>query len=45
MGDAFDLLETMRWTPDHGFFLLDRHLRRIAESARHFGYALRAPGP
>src|SRR4029077_2495137 len=27
MGDAsvaFDLLETIRWTPGHGFFLLDR---------------------
>ena len=41
MGDApvaFDLLETIRWTPGHGFFLLDRHLTRIARSARHFGY-------
>ena len=35
---AFDLLETIRWTPRHGFFLLDRHLTRIAGSARHFGY-------
>jgi len=38
MGDAFELLETIRWTPGHGFFLLDRHLTRIARSARHFGY-------
>ena len=35
---AFDLLETIRWTPGRGFFLLDRHLTRIAGSARHFGY-------
>jgi branched-subunit amino acid aminotransferase/4-amino-4-deoxychorismate lyase len=38
MADAFELLETIRWTPGHGFFLLDRHLARIAGSARHFGY-------
>jgi branched-subunit amino acid aminotransferase/4-amino-4-deoxychorismate lyase len=39
MGEAFELLETIRWTPGHGFFLLDRHLTRLAASARHFGYA------
>jgi para-aminobenzoate synthetase/4-amino-4-deoxychorismate lyase len=38
MSRAFDLLETMRWTPDGGFFLLDWHLRRVSTSARHFGY-------
>ena len=38
MGDGFELLETIRWTPGRGFFLLDRHLTRIASSARHFGY-------
>jgi para-aminobenzoate synthetase/4-amino-4-deoxychorismate lyase len=32
----FELLETMRWTPD-GWYLLDRHLARLRESARHFG--------
>jgi para-aminobenzoate synthetase / 4-amino-4-deoxychorismate lyase len=35
---SFDLLETMRWTPDNGFFLLDRHLNRLARSASHFDY-------
>jgi len=35
---AFDLLETIRWTPGEGFFLLDRHLRRMRGSAGHFGY-------
>ena len=39
MSLAFDLLETLQWTPAHGFLLLDRHLDRIARSARHFGYA------
>ena len=42
MGDAFELLETLRWTPGRGFFLLDRHLTRIASSARHFGYTCNA---
>jgi len=35
---AFDLLETIRWTPEAGFFLLDRHIRRIRGSARYFDY-------
>ncbi len=42
MADAlppFDLLETIRWTPEAGFFLLDRHIRRIQNSARNLDYA------
>jgi para-aminobenzoate synthetase/4-amino-4-deoxychorismate lyase len=35
----FDLLETLRWTPEEGFFLLDRHLRRLQNSSRYFGFA------
>jgi para-aminobenzoate synthetase/4-amino-4-deoxychorismate lyase len=35
----FELLETLRWTPDDGFYLLERHLHRLQESARHFGFA------
>jgi para-aminobenzoate synthetase/4-amino-4-deoxychorismate lyase len=42
MGDAFELLETIRWTPERGFFLLDRHLTRLERSARHFGYTYNA---
>ncbi len=34
---AFCLLETMRWEPGQGFYLLERHLRRQAASARFFG--------
>jgi para-aminobenzoate synthetase/4-amino-4-deoxychorismate lyase len=34
----FQLLETMLWTPDQGYFLLSRHLERLRDSARHFGY-------
>jgi len=36
---TFDLLETMRWTPAAGFFLLDRHIRRIHRSSMYFEYA------
>lgn len=35
---AFSLLETMRWTPADGFFLLDRHLRRLVRAAEYFGF-------
>lgn len=36
----FELLETLVWRPKSGFFLLDRHLERLAASARHFGRRL-----
>jgi len=35
---TFDLLETMKWAPRDGFFLLNRHLARMRRSARHFDY-------
>jgi para-aminobenzoate synthetase / 4-amino-4-deoxychorismate lyase len=38
--EPFRLIETMRWEPGEGFYLLDRHLRRLAQSAAHFGYRL-----
>jgi para-aminobenzoate synthetase/4-amino-4-deoxychorismate lyase len=38
MTEPFDLLETIKWTPDGGFFLLDRHLRRMNQSATYFSY-------
>lgn len=31
------LLETMRWDPGEGFWLLDRHMDRLRSSARYFG--------
>jgi para-aminobenzoate synthetase / 4-amino-4-deoxychorismate lyase len=34
----FRLIETMRWSADGGFHLLERHLRRLAASARYFGF-------
>ncbi|MFH1277823.1 MAG: aminodeoxychorismate synthase component I [Candidatus Eisenbacteria bacterium] len=35
----FSLLETMLWTRDEGWFLAGRHLRRLAGSARYFGFS------
>jgi para-aminobenzoate synthetase / 4-amino-4-deoxychorismate lyase len=34
----FSLLETLLWTPEDGYFLLDGHLRRLSDSADYFGY-------
>ena len=34
----------MTWTPDGGFFLLDRHLRRMEQSAKYFDYVYSATG-
>jgi len=34
----FELLETMLWTPEQGYFLLDKHLCRLARSAEYFGF-------
>jgi para-aminobenzoate synthetase/4-amino-4-deoxychorismate lyase len=36
---GFRLLETMLWTPEEGFALLDAHLERLRESAACFGFA------
>jgi para-aminobenzoate synthetase / 4-amino-4-deoxychorismate lyase len=40
---AFNLLETMRWTPEEGYFLLERHLDRLQQSARYFGFRMVLP--
>ncbi|MBP7687674.1 MAG: aminodeoxychorismate synthase component I [Thermoflexales bacterium] len=32
----FDVIEAMLWTPDEAYFLLERHLARLAESAAYF---------
>lgn len=34
----FELLETILWTPESGFVLLERHLDRMRASARCFGF-------
>jgi para-aminobenzoate synthetase/4-amino-4-deoxychorismate lyase len=38
----FSLLETMLWSPEEGYFLLHRHLERLADSANYFGYPVDA---
>jgi len=39
-GEApFDLIETMRFGPEHGIALLERHLARMKASAATFGFA------
>ena len=38
----FSLLESLLWTPEEGYFLLDEHLRRLEQSARYFGYSYQA---
>jgi para-aminobenzoate synthetase / 4-amino-4-deoxychorismate lyase len=37
---AFSLLETMRWTPAEGYYLLERHLERLQDSALYFSFKL-----
>ncbi|HEY3379448.1 MAG TPA: aminodeoxychorismate synthase component I [Armatimonadota bacterium] len=37
---VFQLLETLLWKPGAGYFLLDYHLQRLADSARYFGISI-----
>ncbi len=39
----FQLLETLRWTPEEGYFLLEEHLQRLLDSATYFGFAASLP--
>lgn len=34
----FSLLETLLWTPSDGYFLLDKHIARMADSAGYFNF-------
>ena len=36
---TFELLETLRWTPAEGLFLLERHVQRLCDSAEYFNFA------
>ncbi len=38
----FQLIETLAWTPGAGLLLLERHLRRIGDSAEYFGFVFDA---
>ena len=40
---TFRLLETLLWRPGAGYFLLERHLDRLAASARYFGFPMDRP--
>ncbi len=35
----FSLLESLRWTPEDGYYLPERHVDRLAASAAYFGVA------
>jgi len=37
-GPEFQLLESILWTPEDGYFLLERHLLRLVQSAAYFSY-------
>lgn len=36
----FSLLETLLWTRDSGYFLLDYHMKRLADTAAYFDYTV-----
>lgn len=36
----FDLIETLLWRPETGYWLLDEHLLRLGASARYWGFVL-----
>lgn len=36
----FSLLETMLWTPEEGFYLQDRHITRLLDSADYFDFPI-----
>jgi branched-subunit amino acid aminotransferase/4-amino-4-deoxychorismate lyase len=37
--EDFELFEALLWQPAAGYFLLERHLQRLAGSASHFAFA------
>lgn len=37
----FQLIETMLWQPDKGYFLLNEHLKRLENSAKYFNFLYR----
>jgi para-aminobenzoate synthetase/4-amino-4-deoxychorismate lyase len=40
----FSLLETMLWTPEEGFFLREKHIARLLDSAEYFDFPV-SPNP
>jgi 4-amino-4-deoxychorismate lyase len=43
-GAGFELIETLRWEPARGFVRLERHMARLAASARELGFDLSPAG-
>lgn len=41
---SFDLVETIRWTPGEGPWLMERHMARLADSAAYFDFELDTVG-
>ena len=37
---GFSLLETILWTPDKGFFLREKHIKRMLDSAGYFDFPI-----
>lgn len=37
---SFKLLETILWSPEDGWFLLDKHLKRLVDAAAYFDYQI-----
>ncbi len=37
-GQKFSLIETLLWTPEEGYFLREKHLARMQDSADYFGF-------
>ncbi|MGA0839680.1 MAG: chorismate-binding protein [Pseudomonadales bacterium] len=42
---SFHLFETLRWDPEDGWFLLDRHIERLLRSAHYFAFPVAADTP
>ena len=40
----FSLLETMLWTPKEGFFLREKHIARLLDSAEYFDFPIKRRG-
>lgn len=40
----FSLFETLLWTPEEGFFLLERHIGRMMDSAEYFDFPFSEDG-
>jgi len=40
----FSLLETMLWTPEEGFFLREKHIARLLDSAEYFDFPITSRG-